>query len=1005
MLKEISAQILSDIAAHNKYAKYLPEKLRRETWEETITRNKEMHLKKFPQLSAEIEEAYSLVYEKKILPSMRSIQFGGKPIEINPSRLYNCGFLPVDSIYAFSETMFLLLGGTGVGYSAQRHHIEQLPVIKKPLERKKRFLVSDSIEGWADAVKILFEAYYLGKSTPVFDYSDIRPKGARLITSGGKAPGAEPLKACIDIITDILESKKVGDQLTPLECHDIQCHIADAVLAGGIRRAALICLFSLDDDDILSCKSNFKINNWDYIYSEGPLNIVGEKVTGVKQIHVDQSGNSYYDIKVEVVEPGYGIKNKVLTWVPESDISQLENEGTLPWYHFQPQRGRSNNSISILRHRIKKAQFLKLWKRIKDSGAGEPGFYFTNDKEWGTNPCFTGDTLIATADGRMAIAIKELADSCNGEFNIPVYSARKLYTENKWTPEIQFAKAFKTGTKEVIRVVLSNGDSFECTENHLLATSSTEWVEAQYSLGINLESLTGNSLSVCGIFYEGKVEDVYDLTVLDNHNFYIVTDKNNVEGEAVLVHNCVEIALRPHQFCVAGDTKLITRNFGIRSIDKLVGVPVEIWNGEEWSLITPYQTGTEDRLHRVHFSDGSYLDATDNHKFLILSQTGKYEEYETLQLTELIKNYRLQLPLTNFCEDSGVQIDLDTAYRIGHSTFTRDITDAVSWNWSTTSALSFIAGWVDKQGSEATSGVSLFGGEDELRDAQLLLTKCGVYSIIDSQVNYLHIPDSSKIPCRLLKGGEYKVTEEEKYQYITSIETLEGLHSSYCLTEKKKNQCVFNNVLTKQCNLVEIDVSDVETQEDLNNRSKKAAFIATLQAAYTDFHYLRDIWKSNTEKDALIGVGQTGIASNSFENISLEEAANVVLEENERVSKILGINVAARTTTTKPSGCLDLNTRIRTSRGILSLEEIFSLNNIPFSTLGFIDPTEAIYVYDMNNEKKLITKLFNNGEVETLEIEFEDGNKVVCTSNHKFLTNDGWKSASDLSSTDDILSF
>jgi ribonucleoside-diphosphate reductase alpha chain len=313
---ELSNKILSDITVHMKYAKFLPKENRRETWEELVTRNKEMHQKKYPKIKDDIEEVYEMVYDKKILPSMRSLQFGGKPIEISPNRVYNCAYLPIDHVDAFSETMFLLLGGTGVGFSVQRHHVESLPDIKKPNpNRSRRYLIGDSIEGWADAIKVLVESYFgVKSSTPIFDFSDIRQKGALLVTSGGKAPGPQPLKDCIHNIKKVLDAKSDGDKLTPIETHDIICHIADAVLAGGIRRAALISLFSADDDEMISCKSG-------------------------------------------------------------------------AWWELNPQRGRANNSAVLLRHKVTKEFFLDLWKRIELSGAGEPGIYFSNDKDWGTNPC------------------------------------------------------------------------------------------------------------------------------------------------------------------------------------------------------------------------------------------------------------------------------------------------------------------------------------------------------------------------------------------------------------------------------------------------------------------------------------------------------------------------------------------------------------------------------------------------------------------------------------------
>ena len=310
---DISQQILSEVTVYMKYARYLPSESRRETWNELVTRNRDMHIKNFPELKSNIEKAYELVYDKKVLPSMRSLQFAGPAIKQTPSRIYNCAYLPIDDYRAFSEVMFLLLGGTGVGYSVQRHHVEKLPSITKPT-KKRRYLIGDSIEGGADCIKMLMKSYFLGKPEPEFDFSGIRAKGALLVTSGGKAPGPQPLKDCVHNIKSILDRKNHGDQLSTLEVHDIICWIADAVLSGGIRRSATISLFSIDDQNMLQCK--------------------------------------------------FG-----------------------DWWETEPQRARANNSAVVVRHRVKKKDFFNIWEKVKESGAGEPGVYFTNDSEWGTNPC------------------------------------------------------------------------------------------------------------------------------------------------------------------------------------------------------------------------------------------------------------------------------------------------------------------------------------------------------------------------------------------------------------------------------------------------------------------------------------------------------------------------------------------------------------------------------------------------------------------------------------------
>jgi ribonucleoside-diphosphate reductase alpha chain len=209
--------------------------------------------------------------------------------------------------------MFNLLGGSGVGFSVQKRHTEALPTILGTSNKQRRFLVGDSIEGWADAVKVLIKAYTLGKSDPVFDFRDIRPKGSRLITSGGKAPGPDPLRICLDKLRSVLNNA-VGRKLQPIEVHDMICHIADAVLSGGIRRAALISLFDRDDLDMLSAK------------------------TGA-------------------------------------------------WWELNPQRGRANNSVVLNRDDITEAEWFDIWKKVEQSGSGEPGVFWTNDYDMGSNPC------------------------------------------------------------------------------------------------------------------------------------------------------------------------------------------------------------------------------------------------------------------------------------------------------------------------------------------------------------------------------------------------------------------------------------------------------------------------------------------------------------------------------------------------------------------------------------------------------------------------------------------
>ena len=358
MLAE-NLKIMSDITHHMKYARYVPEAKRRETYQETVSRNMDMHIENYPQLRFEIVNNYKHVFNKNIIPSMRSMQFAGEAINLNPARMFNCSYLPVSEIDAFWETMFLLLCGCGVGFSVQKHHVEQLPEIRKPT-KSRRYLIGDSIEGWADAVKVLMKAYFADRSYPVFDYRGIRAKGERLITSGGKAPGPEPLKECLNKVQSILDAKPNGSKLTTLEAHDIQCIIADAVLAGGIRRSALISLFNIDDEDMLNCKAA----------QDAELDSVVSK------------SDDAYDVNL-VTKDG----KEHRAWLTKFDYDRLCQDQKVEWYHLYPERARSNNSMTIQRSLIDNKTFKEKWEVLRNSGSGEPGFYFTNDKEYGVNPC------------------------------------------------------------------------------------------------------------------------------------------------------------------------------------------------------------------------------------------------------------------------------------------------------------------------------------------------------------------------------------------------------------------------------------------------------------------------------------------------------------------------------------------------------------------------------------------------------------------------------------------
>jgi ribonucleoside-diphosphate reductase alpha chain len=306
------ASAIQDYMLASRYARYIPERGRRETYPEAVGRVRDMHLRTFPAAEEDIRWAFDQVLDKRCLPSMRSMQFGGPAIEKNHARMYNCTFGICDRVEFFAEGLFLLLCGTGVGFSVEFEHVEKLPPLAASVDEGTvvHFDVPDTIEGWADAMQELIKSYVEGYLVE-FNYSIIRARGTVLKTSGGRAPGHVPLRRALERARNILDGA-LGRKLKPIECYDVMMHAADAVIAGGVRRSATICLFSPDDGEMMNAKR----------------------------------GN---------------------------------------WFEENPQRGRSNNSVKLIRNETSKAQFLRIFTKQKEWG--EPGFYFANDLSHGCNPC------------------------------------------------------------------------------------------------------------------------------------------------------------------------------------------------------------------------------------------------------------------------------------------------------------------------------------------------------------------------------------------------------------------------------------------------------------------------------------------------------------------------------------------------------------------------------------------------------------------------------------------
>jgi ribonucleoside-triphosphate reductase len=332
-------RMLSESKFYMGYSRWDDTLQRYETWEEAVSRVMNMHREKYkdkmtPELSEAIDFAQQAYSEQLILAAQRSLQFGGEQLFKHNARMYNCSVSYADRPEFFQEAMYLLLCGCGVGFSVQKHHVEKLPEIRsRSKKRSKIFTVPDSIEGWADSFGVLLSSY-LTHDAPFpayqncqvhFDFSQIRPKGS-LISGGFKAPGPDGLRNALVKCETLIESylAKGITTIKPLMAYDFVMHMSDAVLSGGVRRSATICVFDKDDQEMLTAKT----------------------------------GN---------------------------------------WFIDNPQRGRSNNSAMIIRDELTREEWANIMKSVKDFG--EPGFIFSDSKEFLFNPCVEIGMLPKTEEG------------------------------------------------------------------------------------------------------------------------------------------------------------------------------------------------------------------------------------------------------------------------------------------------------------------------------------------------------------------------------------------------------------------------------------------------------------------------------------------------------------------------------------------------------------------------------------------------------------------------------
>jgi ribonucleoside-diphosphate reductase alpha chain len=371
----------------SRYARFRDDLGRRETWEETVERLVEYYWEQIEELAPcartdGFEELEDAIKNMEVMPSMRAMMTAGPALDRCNVGAYNCAYLPVDSPRSFDEAMYILMCGTGVGFSVEEKYVSQLPRITEDFsDTDTVIVVDDSKEGWAKSFREIITLLIAGQ-VPKWDVSRVRPAGARLRTFGGRASGPEPLVRLFEFAVRLFRGAK-GRKLTPLECHDLMCMVADVVVVGGVRRSAMISLSDLSNESLANAKGFQRISSYLFLGME-------------KEKPEDEKEKHKYTIQFE----NEGVKHNLIVYLEQYDAEMLEKDNQLGWWVLSPFRQLANNS-AVFNGKPEVGEFLKEWKSLYDSKSGERGIFNRDaskriverlgkrdpNHEFGTNPC------------------------------------------------------------------------------------------------------------------------------------------------------------------------------------------------------------------------------------------------------------------------------------------------------------------------------------------------------------------------------------------------------------------------------------------------------------------------------------------------------------------------------------------------------------------------------------------------------------------------------------------
>lgn len=769
--------------------------MRRETWTESVDRYFDFMLKHLKEKFGYtpdgrlVIDLINAVKHLDIVPSMRAMMTAGPALEIENIAGYNCSYLPIDDPAAFSETLYILMNGTGVGYSVEDKYVKHLPRIPEILHAPEiEIVVGDSKLGWATAYKALLKYLWEDGKIPSYDLSQIREAGSRLKTFGGRASGPEPLKELFDYTIDLFWCNQ-GQKLQPIQVHDLMCKIASVVVVGGVRRSAMIALSDIFDLDMAKAKT-------------------GE------------------------------------------------------WWKTHPHRALANIS-AVYNEDTKYKEFAAEWDNLVSSGSGERGIFNRHAAQkqasrwglrdslidYGTNPCASYDTRLLTHDGLKKIG--ELAEA-GGTFR--VYNGNGDYTESY---------AWKTGTKTVYRITLSNGMQIDLTDNHVIEVMEKKF--PSHDTYTKPEERTVGDLSVgdkirpfMGSGWEGGVQVdpkmATALGILFGDGYFHKASGNELfiktQEPEILEHlgTCFSVEQSSENVYRVRGAWEVMEEFGFEPVtipDRQIPEAVFSWSvdavcGFLRGLFSA-NGGAMPKHNRIDLKSVNLDMLRDVQR--LLSALG-FNSYITTNKAQMIE-------WPNGTYESRESYDLNIAGAAQYQWFQRAI------------------GFVHEHKSIPPVGDV----------ATVRAPRCVEVVAIE------------------------EIGEQDVYDFHESV-THWGWANGF-----KIHNCGEIILRPHQfCNLSEVIIREDDSLKNLEKKVYLATVLGTWQATLTDFKFLRPIWKRNTEEERLLGVSLTGIFGNRLTNSlttpakDFAELNSVAWEANRQESELIGIQPSAAICTIKPSG-------------------------------------------------------------------------------------------------------